>query len=155
MSAANLGPSPAQITIMGHNISARILAAKARRRRRARLAVAAGAVTVGVALTAAGIGVATAPPAVQATMFTCFPMDDPRSTPTGINALDGVEHEGAARVAAALAACDFVFGLDGVQTPDPTACELPDLRLGVFPNVRQVDDDEFCRDLGLGLPPLD
>jgi hypothetical protein len=153
--SAPLGPSPAQITIMGHNISARIVAAKARHRRQVRLTIAAGAVTVGVALTAAGIGVASAPPDVQAASFSCFSADDLRSTAAGVNALDGAVHEGAERVAAALAACDVVFGLDGIQTPDPTACELADLRIGVFPNVDEIEADEFCQVLGLGRPPLD
>jgi hypothetical protein len=153
--SAPLGPSPAQITIMGHNIEARIVAATARRRRQVRFTIAAAAVSVGVALTAAGIGVATVPPDVQAASFSCFSADDLRSTPVGVDAVDGVEHEGAARVAAALAACGVIFGLDGIQAPDPTACELADLRIGVFPNVEEIDADEFCGALGLGRPPLD
>lgn len=153
MSAPLLGPSHAQITMMGHNISARIVAARARRRRQIRLTIAAGAVTVGVALSAAGIGVATAPPAVQETVFSCFPVDNPGSTVASISALDGLAHEGADRVHAALEACTYLYGFNGVQSPDPTACELPDLRLGVFPNLEKVDDEEFCRSLGLGLPP--
>jgi len=155
MSAPQLGPTPSQITMMGHNISARIVAAKARRRRQVRVTVAAGAVALGLGITAAGIGVATAPPATRASMFSCYPADDLGSSPTGIDAFDGIVPESTERVAAALAACDYVFGVNGVPTPDPTACELPDLRLGVFPNVERVDDEEFCTSLGLGLPPVD
>jgi len=155
MSAPQLGPSPAQITIMGHNISARIVAVKARRRRRVRMAIGAAALAIGLGVTAAGIRAATAPPAIQASMFSCYSVDDPRSDPTGIDAFDGIVHEGTDRVEAALEACSYIFGQDGVQTPGPTACELPDLRLGVFPNVEQVADDEFCASLGLGRPPLD
>jgi len=155
MSAPQLGPTPSQVTMMGHNISARIVAAKARRRRRVRLTVAAGAVALGLGITAAAIGVATAPSASRASMFWCYPADDLSSSPTGIDAFDGVVPARTERVDAALAACDYVFGMNGIQTPDPTACELPDLRLGVFPNFERVDADEFCASLGLGSPPLD
>jgi hypothetical protein len=152
MSAPQLGPSPAQITMMGHNISARIVAAKWRRRRRVRLTIAAAGLAAGVAVTAAGIGVAAAPPDVQARGFTCYTVDD----------LSGVFHvvpypqdlpapSPSERVAAALEMCDLGYGMNGVQAPHPTACVLPDLRIGVFPNLRGLEAGEFCESLGLGL----
>lgn len=154
MSTPPLGPSPAQITIMGHNIAARISALRTRRRRRIRLAIAGSVVAVGVALTAAGIAVATAPADVRATTFTCFTTDDPGSTSVSMTLLEEqVGLEGDALVTAVLESCDIAFGMSGVATPAPTVCELADGRLGVFPNVRLLDPVAFCTSLGLGLPP--
>lgn len=153
MSAPPLGPSPAQITFMGHNIAARIAALRARRRRRTRLAIVGSVVAVGVALTAAGIAVATAPADVRATTFTCFTADDPGSTSVSMSLLDEqVGLEGDELVAAVLESCDIAFGMSGVTTPAPTACELADGRLGVFPNLPRLDPVAFCTSLGLGRP---
>jgi hypothetical protein len=153
MSEPNLGPSPAQITIMGHNITARITARRTQRRRNARLALAGGALLVGVTLTAAVYAVASAPRDAQAGTFSCYSADDLGSDFSAVAFGDHAVTD-AARVAAALEACEISYGLDGVIAAQPTACELPDLRLAVFPNVETVDDvAAFCTALGLGTPP--
>ena len=154
MSEPNLGPSPAQITLMGHNIVARIAARTARRRRRVRIAIAGGAIAVGLGITAATIGITAAPPEVQAIGYSCYVADDLGAEFHVMPYPDGLEPPaGAERIAAALAMCDIAFGQYGVQVPDPTVCELRDLRLAVFPNSERLDADELCTSLGLGLPP--
>ena len=153
MSEPNLGPSPAQITIMGHNIAARISTRRRQRRRTARLALAGGALLVGVTLTAAVYAVASAPREVQAGTFNCYSAD---ALDSEFSAVWFGDHAvtAAARIAAAVEACEISYGMDGVLAPQPTACELPDLRLAVFPNVERIDDVEaFCTALGLGTLP--
>lgn len=154
MSAPTLGPSAAQITMMSHNITARIAEAARRRRRRQRIAIAGAAVGAGLAVTAAGIGVAAIAPAEQGFATSCYLTDDPRGEFTSIVFLDEQSSADDPEPAAfAIEACAVVYGNEGVLAPDPTVCELPDLRLGVFPNARALDDAAFCRALGLGLPP--
>ena len=154
MSEPNLGPSPAQITMMSHNIAARIEAAVRGRRKRTRVALAAGVAAVGIALRAAGVVVAIAPPEVRATGFTCFSGDDLGSDYDVIAMTDGeLPAEGAERVEAARELCLVSFGMTGVAAPAPTVCELADHRLAVFPNQARLDEDEFCVALGLGPAP--
>jgi hypothetical protein len=156
MSDPLLGPSPAQITMMGHTISARIAAAALRRRRRRRIAIATVALGVGAALTAAAIGVATAPPAAQTSGITCFLADDARGEATSTDLFDEQRGaEGAQLVTYAIEQCAVIYGLKGLETPDPVACELPDLRLAVFPNLEGTDASVLCRTLGLGPAPTD
>ncbi|HWH97331.1 MAG TPA: hypothetical protein VNS80_03105 [Pseudolysinimonas sp.] len=153
MSEPKLGPSNAQITFMSHNISARIAKTRVRRRRRIELGIAAGGVVVGIALTAAGILVTSAPSAVQATGYSCFVADDPRSNYAVMPLPGDVEPPvGDERIALALEMCNVAFERDGTEAPYPTVCELPDLRLAVFPNLRAVGGTEFCTSLGLGTP---
>jgi hypothetical protein len=154
MSAPLLGPSAAQITMMGHNIAARIAEATRRRRRRRRLTVAGAVLGAGLALSAAGIGVAIAPPAVQASVVTCYFTDDTGGQFMSLNVLD--EHLGASgqgRLEVAIQTCALAYGSEGVHTTDPAVCELRDLRLAVFPNADALGDDALCRKLGLGRPP--
>lgn len=154
MSAPPLGPSPAQIRLMGHNIAAEIAARRVRRRRHARIAIAAAGLAIGLVVTAAGIRVATAPADVQMTGYSCYQADDPRGISDSIGYPDDIEPPTAAeRVDAAIEMCLIAFGHNGVHAPDPTVCELPDLRLGVFPNTFRVEDTELCRSLGLGPAP--
>jgi hypothetical protein len=154
MSEPNLGPSPAQITLMGHNIVAKIAARRARRRRRVRFAVAGGVVAVGLGITAATIGITAAPPGIQATGYSCYVADDLGADfhvmpyPDDLTPPPGPE-----RIAAALELCDIAYGMHGVQVSDPTVCELRDLRLGVFPNTERLEPRALCTSLGLGLPP--
>jgi len=154
MSVPGLGPSPAQITMMGRNIAARIAEATRRRRRRRRIAIGGMIVAVGLALTAAGPVVASVPPAVQDAVVVCFSDDDVRSDYASIEILPELRGaRGDRLVGIAVDTCAVVYGNRGVFAPDPTVCELPDLRLGVFPNLRALDHAAFCRGLGFGLPP--
>ena len=153
MSAPHLGPSPAQVTLMGHNIAAKIVAARARRRKRVRVAIGAGVLMAGVAITAAGIAVAAAPPEVQATGYTCFATDDPNGVFHVVPYPDDLPAPAPdQRVTAALEMCALGFSMNGVQAPHPTVCELPDFRLAVFPNQFGLEAEEFCASLGLGRP---
>jgi hypothetical protein len=154
MSEPNLGPSPAQITLMGHNIVAAIAARRARRRRQMRIAVAAGAVSLALGMTAGAVGISIAPTELQESAFTCFLTDDPRGAFANVQNFDDLSGMDAAeRVTLALESCAIGFGDAGVPAPQPTACELRDLRLGVFPNSERLDAAELCTSLGLGLPP--
>jgi hypothetical protein len=157
MSDPKLGPSPAQIAMMGHNITARIATGAARRRRRIRAGLAATVVATGLAITAAAIGVATATPEAQAAAYFCYLADDLGADWAAFGPLDGGPPPtgNTARVASALESCEYGFGFFGVQAPAPTACELPNLQLAVFPNLERADATTFCTSLGLGLPPLD
>lgn len=154
MSDPKLGPSAAQITMMGHNISSRITALRARRRRRARLLAAAGGLVVVGALTAAVIAVRPVPEEIHGVYITCFHADDPGSTFSSSSALEDADLSTVAgRIDAALTVCDLLYGQAGVFAPAPTVCELRDLRVAVFPNQALIDDPEkFCTSLGLGLP---
>ncbi|WP_395638179.1 hypothetical protein [Pseudolysinimonas sp.] len=151
-----LGPSPSQITMMGHNIVAKIAARTKRRRRRVRVAVATASLGLGLGLTAAAIGVASAPPEVLSSAFSCFPSDDLNGPVAIMGSSDDLRDlDESGRLALALELCSIAFSTQGVVSPQATACELPDLRLAVFPNVGRVDAVDFCTSLGLGLPPVD
>ena len=151
MSEPQLGPSPAQITLMGHNISAKIVAARARRRKRIRLVIGGAALATVLGITGAAVAVATAPPEVQAKGYTCFAADDPAGVFHVVPYPDDLPAPAPdQRVLAALEMCALGFSMNGIQAPHPTVCTLPDLRLGVFPNTRGLEAVEFCRSLGLG-----
>lgn len=148
-----LGPSRAQISRMRGNITNLILSAQRRRRRRARIALVATAGVVAASLTA-GIVIRTLPDEVVAGTYLCFEADDPQAFAHGMvypvdltppTSVDG-------QVSAALLLCATVFERENILAPDPTACRLTDLRIGVFPNLERWDDDAFCTSLGLLVP---
>lgn len=150
-----LGPSPAQVARMSNRIAARIVELRRRRRRRVRVAIATGSLIVIGSLTAAGIAVSRSEPEVRAAGYSCYFSDDLTQQPQVIGFPTDLEPPTttAGLVAAALELCDIAYGAQGITVTDPVVCELPDLRLAVFPNARALDGDELCRALGLGPPP--
>lgn len=154
MSAPGLGPSPTQIARMRARIAEGVARRTRERRRRARLTMAVSAAALAALVTAGSIVVATWPREVTAGGYLCFVADDPAATSHSIGYPTDLEPPETApeRVAAALEMCAIAYGAEGITAPHPTVCELPDLRLAVFPNLRSVDDAEFCASLGLGIP---
>lgn len=151
----DLGPSRAQIARMRGNITTLIREAQRRRRRRARVALGATAAVVAASLTA-GIVASVLPDEIVAGAYVCFEADSLDATPHGMPYPVDLTPPTttAGQVEAALLLCAIAFEREGVEAPDPTVCRLPDLRLGVFPNLDRRDDREFCSSLGL-LDPED
>jgi hypothetical protein len=149
----DLGPSRAQIARMRGNITALIREAQRRRRRRARVALGATAAVVAASLTA-GIVASVLPDEVVAGAYVCFETDDPAAVahgmpfPVDLDPPTTTEDQ----VDAALLLCAIAFERERIDARAPTACRLPDLRLGVFPNVERRGDREFCSSLGLLTP---
>jgi hypothetical protein len=150
--AERLGPTPAQITMMSHNISAVIDRRASRRRRRLRAATAGVglAALLGAAITAGTMSVSRAPEQTLDDTFDCFVTPDPGGVVSRVSFLDEVTEEYGSRREFALELCETVYRNRGTDVPNPTVCELPNLRLAVFPNAGNDPDDEFCTALGLG-----
>lgn len=153
---STLGPSPAQVARMSDRIATRIVELRRRRRRRVRVAIATGSLLAIGSLTAAGFAVSRSEPEVRAAGYACYFADDRNTQPQVIGFPTDLEPPTTTtgQVAAALELCDIAYGAHGQTVTDPVVCELPDLRLAVFPNARALDGDEFCASLGLG-DPLD
>lgn len=150
MTVHEIGPSAAQIALMGQRIDAGTRRIDRRRRIQTRLALAAAALGLAAAVTGAAIAVAAAGPTEQARVFDCHLTADV----DGVVGRIGFDDQGVdpgSRVELALALCADRFEVLGESVPNPTACELPDLRLAVFPNVDRLDEEDFCASLGLGV----
>lgn len=147
-SASQLGPSAAQITMMGHNISAAIATETRRKRRRIRLGLLGTGVATALALTAAGIAVATAPDAMRAGTFACYTADDLAADVRSIGLTEDSLDPSIPRTDLAVAACAIEYARVDIPLVDPAVCELPDGRLAVFPDVADRDDG-LCAALGL------
>lgn len=155
MTDAPLGPSSAQITIMGHNIAAAITDVARRRRRRARLVIAGTAAAIALGVSAAAIAISAVPPEYQAGTFRCYTSEDLSGPPIWISYTDpdgasSADPSGTSEIA--LEVCAAEYDQIGITVHNPTVCELPDLRLAVLPNARDEDPDEFCPALGFGVP---
>lgn len=150
MTAADLGPSPAQITLMEQRIGARTRHLDRIRRIRTRVAVGVAVLGLAAAVTGAAVAIAAAGAPEQARVFDCHLTADPAGD-AGRIGFDDQGIDPGSRVDLAVALCADRYALLGETVPNPTACELPDLRLAVFPNVEQLSEEDFCASLGLGI----
>lgn len=154
MSDPRLGPTSAQITMMGHLIHARIDDGRRRRRRRRLTALVGGlALAVGVAVTAAAIAVRPAPDDQVRYLVDCHPEPALTEEYSRVLYLPDEDSDVPFGSEFALLQCTRIYERMGVDAPNPTVCELSDLRLGVFPNRDELPADEFCLRLGLAAPP--
>lgn len=155
MSDPKLGPSPAQIAMMGHNIQAQLDDRARRRRRRTRgLALGVGlALLIGGSVTAAALAVRPAPDEQIRYLVDCYPT--PAITPDDFGRVLFLPEENddvPFGSEFALMQCLRAYEREQIDAPNPTVCELADLRLGVFPNPEDIPQEQFCVALGLHAP---
>lgn len=148
MTVHEIGPSPAQIALMGQRIDAGARRIDRRRRIQTRIALGAAVLGLASAVTGAAVAVAAAGAAEQARVFDCHLTADPAGD-AGRIWFDDQGIDPGSRVDLAVALCADRYELLGESVPFPTACELPDLRLAVFPNVDRLEEEAFCASLGL------
>lgn len=150
MTTHELGPSAAQIALMGQRIDAGTRRIDRVRRVRTRIAVGAAVLGLAAAITGAAVAIAAAGAPEQARVFDCHLTADPAGE-AGRIWFDDQGLDAGSRVELAVTLCADRYALLGETVPQPTACELPDLRLAVFPNVERLDEEAFCASLGLGV----
>lgn len=154
MTAPQLGPTDAQISLMGHNIEMLIRTETRRRRRRTRVGLAVTALGAAVSISAASILVTPASPELQQSYFDCYTTADPSQYPVDKVVFDAADlPSGLPRAQFAIQNCALSYEVHRVLVPNPTPCLLPDLRVGVFPNEAGEEPAAFCATLGL--PPVD
>lgn len=154
MSDPKLGPSPAQIAMMGHNIQAQLGDRARRRRRRTRgLALGIGlGLLIGGSVTAAALAVRPAPAEQIRYVVDCYPAPAVSADFGRVLFLPEENDDVPFGSEFALMQCIRTYEREQIDAPNPTVCELADLRLGVFPNPEAIPREQFCVALGLHAP---
>ena len=164
--STTLGPTDSQVTKMREAVLARARPRFTRRTRR--VAAMASLAVAGLASAAAAVIIAPATTDQQNVSVDCYTTADLSSAhATTMLTDDGRDRNSlrsiATRTSRALELCEAdrraVATDPGARTspvdvPNPTVCQLGDLRLAVLPNEHAIHAAAFCKKFGLQVPTM-